>query len=725
MGTQRFFVILALLLTGRLTVSGQTADPGPSDYGASHRLPTSLPPQIWAWGPGRTVTDGFQKSLDDISNYTDFGLLSTAMRNPAYEITNAETHDYLKRVVEYAHSRGLRVALDLDIRNAKAAFQKKHPDQMQWMLRVRSFPFPAGKPARVEIEGTSLRDHMGAHDVISGKLVRVFQAAGSARQTPGALQELKDGVNVLEQSKARVRIEVPGGARADGAELIVVVAFEYRDADLFSPLLMPFERGIMQQYRDVRLDGCMKDEWGFPPVYNLGPRDGDFWYSEALAAEYAKAGGGDFVRDCLLMRFGFGGTYGQRVAAVNRHMRLILNRNALLEGTFYKNVKEFFGAQAVPVVHATWGFMPSGDAFKNGYVWWQAKRDFGQTDEHWPLPVRTALAKKMGGPVWYNQFYHNDVANYWTEVWRNAAAGGRVNYLPYPPELWRDQTLMRAESRIRLLNYISHAPADSPVAVVFGHAAALNWVGQHFGDLGVDFANDMGQLGFRADVIPSTEIDSGALKLDGDGYVAYGAQKYRAVVFINPEYEPDSTFDFLRGAALSKTMIFMRGGSHLTFDGKPRAEQDSLIPGVMMDPSPGRVAQDLTNWHSPHDWPADLLRLTDGTCILARGTKDPAGDVIEETFYCGSVKVKVRATGVFGIKFSGTGEVESLAVSDLKLLETNKLRLDLSEPADFVLMRGQDGGFEGVFQGDQILPQALAQLTRRWTRLGHARPPAK
>jgi len=725
-GLLRVGLVLAMCTAAAGQVT--SGNRGPSDYGAAHRLPTSLPPEIWAWGPGRDLSDAYKKSLDAIADYSNFGLLSTAMRSPDHEVTFPETHDYLKRVVEYAHSRGLRVALDLDVRLAQGTFLKKYPEAQQWMLRIRSFPLAGDRAVRAEIASAALRDHMGQHQLLNGRLMRVYRAGTGKRDLPTALQELKDGFRILEQSKDRVAIEVPQGGRQGGQELIVVAAFEYRTPDVFSPELLRFQRDIYEQYRDVPLDGSMKDEWGFPPVYNQGAKEGDFWYSKAFAAEYAKAGGGDFVRDCVLMTLGMGGPYEQRIAAVNRYMRLILIQNARIERAFHDDVKEVFGPQAFLVVHATWGYVPIGDAFKNGYDWWWAPRDYGQTDEHWPLPVRTSLAKKMGGPVWYNQFYHRDVVPYRREIWRNASAGGRVNFLPYPRELWRDRPLMRAESRIRLLNFISQSPIDCPVAVVFGHAAALNWVGPHFGDLGVDFAEELWNLGVRADVIPSTEIESGALKITDDGLVSYGVQKYRALVFLNPEYEPDSTFDFLRRVARSKTMEFVRGQRRLTFDAKPRAAE-ATIPGASVDPTPSRVAQYLTNWHSPTasepslQFPADLARLTDGTCILARGTKDPSGDPIEETFYCGNTKVTAKATGVLGIKLSVKGELESLAASDLGMVEAGKFRLELPEPTDLALWRDQSGEWRGVVQGETKLPEALLQVTKNWTRLVNAQPP--
>lgn len=684
---------------------------------AQNRLPASLAPEIYAWfwlENQEFAPEGYKPFIDQIAGNSNFGLLTTSLRAPAREVTLQETHDQIKRAVEYAHSRGLRVAFDLDVRLARGAFLRKHPDQQQWMLRVRRLE--KGAPRRLAIEPLTLGDHMtwigGQYETLSGRLLAVLRPSGTG------LEEVTAGVRTVEQSMRRVAVEVPEG------ELYVAAVFEYRTPDSFAPGLLAFQTGIYEQYSDVPLDGVLKDEWGFPPVTSQGPREGDYWYSKALTEEYGRAGGKDFLRDAVLMTFGEGGSHAERVRAVNRYMRLILARSARIEQEFYAAVKRIFGPRAFTGTHATWGNMPLGDAFKNGYDWWQARRDYGQTDEHWPLPVRTSLAKKMGQPLWFNQFYDPDVEPYYREIWRNARAGGRVNFHPLWPSPVDSGThakllqspLMRAENRIRLLNYVTEAPLDCPVAVVFGHAAALNWTGPHFGDLGMDFAEELWKLGVRADVLPSTEIESGALAIGADGLVAMGAQRYRAVVFVNPDYEPAATFDFLRRAARSKTFVFLRDQTRLGPDGTERSAEASLVPGAGVDPSPGRVAQFLNNWHGAPVYPPDLVRLTDGSCLLARGERNPAGDEIDETFSCGGVKVTVRATGVFQIRIA-RGEVASLAASDLRLVEAGKFRLEPDSPTDLALWRNGQGELEGVVQGAARVPEALLGVTKNWQTL--------
>jgi len=686
----------------------------------TNRLPPRLYPEIYAWFWLENLEfqgDGFRAIPDLVAERTNFNLLTTSLRSPRREVTLPEVHDRVRRGVEYAAQKGLRVALDLDVRLARGEFARRYPDQLQWMARVRR----AKGPGRVEIPPLRLEDHMtalgGEYEVQRGRLLGVFAAGPGKAGRSGGLRELRAGYRVHEESARAVVVEL---APSSG-EAVVAAGFEYRTPDLFAPDLLAFQEAIYAQYRDVPLAGALKDEWGFPPTRDGGARNGNFWYSEWFAQAYRAAGGGDLLRDLVLMAYGWGGGEAQRLAAVNRYMRLTWRRAVETERHYYAATKRIFGKDAFTGTHATWGYMPEGDAFKNGYSWWQATRDLGQTDEFWPLPVRTALAKKMGSAVWFNQFYHRRVEPYAEEMWRAARAGGRMNvHPPWPSDMtlhtqaeFLSGPAMTAARRIRLLNYIATAPLDCPVAVVFGHPAALNWVGPHFGDLGVDIAEELWAAGVPADVIPSSEIETGALKIES-GWVRYGPQRYRALVFVNPEFEPDATFSFLREAAAGRTRVWIRGAATRSPDGELRPA--AAVPGAGAMASPAQVRQALRDWHSPPAPPPDLARLTDGTCIIARGERDPAGDPLDLDFSCGGVAVRAKARGVFAIRFARGGSLVSLAASGLEWLEAGQTRLRLARPLDLAVWT-EDGARRGVVQSREPAPAEVRALASHWERL--------
>jgi hypothetical protein len=207
------------------------------------------------------------------------------------------------------------------------------------------------------------------------------------------------------------------------------------------------------------------------------------------------------------------------------------------------------------------------------------------------------------------------------------------------------------------------------------------------------------------------------LKLGADGSAVFGTQRYRALVFVNPDYEKPTTFAFLRRVAASKTALFLRGQAETGWDGRPLPRSETSIPNAHANPTPSLVAEFLWNWHSPRDkQPSDLAKLTDGTCILARGEKNPAGDEIREDFTCGQTEIHVEATGVFGIRIGPAGELQALAASGLRRIDAGNFHLNLPEPTDLALWR-TGNELHGVVQGAAIIPAELLQITRDWSRL--------
>ncbi len=262
------------------------------------------------------------------------------------------------------------------------------------------------------------------------------------------------------------------------------------------------------------------------------------------------------------MTHGEVGREGERRAAINQFNELCRQRNGAIEQDFYAAVKSVWGATAVVATHPTWWPYPDRREFKkNGLDWWIAKRDWAQTDEITPYCVRTSLAKKWNSPLWFNMYYSPRLPDYQAEMWAGALTGGRIDYHPLWPvdentmpheELYRALLrggLMRGDCRVRLLNFITRSALDCPVAVVFGQPCAMNWAGPAYDDVGLGLSDALWQAGYPTDLIPTTEIWTGALSVSGDGYVQYGQQRYRSVVLYHPELDKPVTAELFRKAA--------------------------------------------------------------------------------------------------------------------------------------------------------------------------------
>jgi len=721
---------------------------------ATDRDPPAPAPAFgcWFWSAAEFEPEGYRPFLDLVKQHAAYDRLTTSLRVAGHEVTEASTHDQIRRAAEYAERRGMKLVMDLDVRLARAAFFRAHPDELQEMLRIREVKLAATGEVHLTITADVLSDHYTGRTTpylpVASRLVRVFAyhrpAGGGA---PESVEDITARCHVTESDTNRIVVAIPGDATARGSHAAALVAFAHFTPDVFAPHLLEFQRAILRQYADVPLAGACKDEWGFPPCFDGNPAHNDFWFSRAHAVAYARATRGrDLARDCLLMSLGERGRERERLAAINHYQRLATQRNAAVEEDFYRTVKKLFGASGIVATHPTWWPNPDLREFKkNGLDWWAVRRDIAQTDEATPFPVRTALAKKWNSPTWVNMFYSSKLEDYEGAVWSAALGSGRLNFHPLYPSphglgleitagLLRGD-LMRANARIRLLDLVTRTPLDCPVAVIFGHATAMNWAGPHFNDVGLALTDALWRAGQPADLVPSSEIASGALRVGKDGWLQYGSQRYAAAVLYHSEFESKETAAFVRRIAKGPTAIWRVGEWTRDFAARPFAPRlpRQLKSGrdaadcaaqvlahlrergvVPQTPAADTIGWDVKTAAPPR---AGQCRLIDGTVIWLAGVERLAGDAIEISQPLNGHNIAAKATGVLAVRLDQSGKLESLAAGGLSRFQGCGLDLQLDPPLDLALWRDAGGRWQGVVQDCAgSVPPGLLRLTTAWQR---------
>ncbi len=472
----------------------------------------------WFWVAKEFRPEGYKRFIDLYEKHSNIRLLATSIRHPVW-VTDPEVHDQIKAAAIYARAHDMAMVMDMDVRLARQAFMDKYPDELQELVELREVALKESGNVTLKIGSQDFGDHYTFcsenYRSVSGRLLRVYSYSDS--DGVDDVQEITRRCKVEQADRSAVQVSITCRSLDKGRKACVMAAFKLFTPDVFAPHLVEFEKVILQQYADVPLAGVCKDEWGFPGRFS--PSSSDLWYSEAMADAYAKRRPWhDLSRDLFLMFKGEKGRTGARAAAINNYMQMCWQRNAEVENQYYRSIKEVFGTGAMAATHPTWFPFPGkNEIFKNGLDWWAVKRDLAQTDEGTPYCVRTALSKKWYSPLWYNMYYHSKIDSYETEMWQSVLGGGRLDYHQlFPAGNWqRDpewikgllkSNLMRVESRIQLLNYISTKPIDCPVAVIFGHPSALNWAGPGFADVGLKVTDKLWKAGLYADLIPSSEI---------------------------------------------------------------------------------------------------------------------------------------------------------------------------------------------------------------------------
>lgn len=760
--TKHLFSFLLLSCAGLLHFATQTAG-GSVDSDFSHLTDgtrsgsTARTPVIgaWFWTQKDLEAEGYKSFLDAAAASSPYTLLSTACRR--IEVIDPCCHAQVGKAVRYAAKLGLEVVLELDIRLARQAFLAKYPAEQQEELVLQFVDFPQGQPAEAVFQGVDTRDHMNGslpdYECLATRLVRVYSfVRDEGGIDPASVQDItSDGVTATVDGPRKLTVRLP--AQSDRS-VCVIASHTYLTPDVFAPHLIEYQRDIIRQYTDVPLAGIMKDEWGFPPDHSGNPAHDRYWYSAAMARAYSECSGGrDLIRDALLMCAGEKGLQHERLAAINRYLAMCRQRNVAIEDDYYRAGKEAFGKDAFIVTHATWTPYPGPQEFrKNGLSWWQATRDIGQTDESTPYPCRTSLAKRWDYPLWYNQFYARETELYIQELWAGVLGGGRLNVHPlYPREdlktgqretLLMQSGLMDGMTRIRMLDFITRAPLDCPVAVVFGHACAMNWAGPSYNRVGLEIASALCAEGYPTDLIPSSLAESSTLRIDDDGYLCLGPQRYRVVVLYRPQFCGQRELTFFRRAAVGKTAIFQVGPWTCDAEARPfdvagqlgdkvqHFDDDNACAAAVERRLAEAGVPRVTGWtgDATHPRPpvAGFATLTDGTYLRAAGRDNPAGDPIAETFTWQGHAVEIDAVGVAAIRFDAAGEVMAFAAGGLKCLKAGALEIELPERADVAFRRQPGGVYEGVIQGlSGDIPTPLRTITTSWQRLAMPKPYAE
>ncbi len=726
----------------------------------SIRLPDDVMPVLgcWFWRGDEFNPQGYINFIDKANIHSPYNILVQSTRAFEKEVTDDDVYRQIKLAAEYAMEKGIPMTVDLDVRLARRAFEAKYPDELQEMLILQEVEFSGKDTIETVVRSHELIDHYTGNTTnyisLQGSLLRVYsydRATGGIE--PNSLVEITDDCIVDIASKDSVRIRIPADIKNIRSQACVMVSFTHLAGAVFAPHLMGFQREIIHRYADVQAVGLSKDEWGFPPSFDH--TISEFWYSKYRAEAYAeRTGGRELLADCLLMCYGIKGKENERQMAINHFRKMSWQRNGALEDDFYQTTKKVFGADALVLVHPTWYPYPGFREYKkNGLDWWIATRDWAQTDELTPYAVRTALAKKWGSPVWYNMYYADNIHDYERSVWSGALAGGRINYHPIYPndgslvdrhiELLKGD-LMQAESRVRLLNYISQSPLDCPVAVIFGHACTMNWAGPAYDDVGMELVDSLWRAGIPTDLIPSDEIESGNLQIDKDGWIRYGAQRYKAVVLYHPEFENMPTAEFFSRASKGQTRMFRMGDwtkdfNGIVFNGNT-ALPESMIASSDIHVTLSEIRNALEKQKIALQTPAtDLLdgflrisssppstgfcRLIDGTVIQVAGTDNVKGDPIQSDMVIQKQNVSFDAVGIAAVRLDKKGRVQALAAGGLKSFRSGDLEILLDERTDLALWINQDGEFEGVIQGwNGNIPPQLMEITNNWARLGLPSP---
>ncbi|MDR1530765.1 MAG: hypothetical protein LBS62_01005 [Clostridiales bacterium] len=558
----------------------------------------------WKWDAG--IFDKLDYGLKDCMARFDFDLLYVSFHHLPLEFADPALLRLIRKTVGILAADGRKLLLDIDARNELAAFKRAYPQPENegcvtrfWERTLDSrgecrFTVPNPAAGRTGRAGKP-RGPVG----LAGAWTLV-KTAGGTEYAPGSLEALGPETVEIIDLGAESRFEIHTHPSEAGKTLVLAAIFPHGIPDIFSEHLEAFYSTMFDAVADIPLGGAAVDEWGYDLA--LACDDGLFYvdafpYSAGLCARYTRETGRTLDADLIHFAYSEEGRRGESLGVVNDYLALIRRRMRENNRWFYDETKRRLGECAFVGVHPTFWGDPSDfsvDALHNGISWWETPRDFAQTDEFVIMPIRTALAHKWGGSVFYNMWYSGNTQQldtYWQETWRNARFGGRTHYLGYEcpnePGVYRLkhpgglEGVDAMERRITEIDLLERSQPDCRALIVFGLEGACNW---RLRDCGAKVVRGAGPLTevlryaagvFEAvlcDLVPSTELISGVV-IEGAA-VRYGTQTYDAMVYLCTECMDRAVLAALKDFAAAGGKLALSGGCRYYSDG---AEMDKAF----------------------------------------------------------------------------------------------------------------------------------------------------
>lgn len=668
----------------------------------------------WFVTPETLSDDQSAKDIQHIAHDTFFEFPFLTARN-GVNFTTPDAHDGVAKIVALAHRNGLRVGATLHIQDTAS-------DRI----------YPADEQQTVVSDGEGTLDAHGHAMVISSIKLRsskpqrtellrayVFHKTGNGFYAPATLTDMTTRVKTVSGEPGTLTVTFDLGRRFAGETVFVMAQTWFNSLDMYSPEYVHVVHEAIDQYRDVPLDGTALDEFGYVrvPMNPTTPYRGQF-DGKAFREAFEKSTGNSLTKTLFDTRYAPQGHPEVRIRAIDEYWDFLRRGPLRIEWEFYRYSRKVFGPHNFAGIHNTFhNHLTNDEAWATGINWWTIPRRYGMSDEDLSLPLRMGLLVAHPGNIMYDQFYGFDIHRFGVKAMNDARFDARLHYHGYNDtgrwgtDLSKSPFLasqMPVEQEIRLLNQFDPAAPKLPLLVVFGMPALLNWypnteARNQFdvnGSLGIEEkVQAIWNAGYRCAVVPTDLIDNGSLRLDAQGRPVLNGHRFRAIIYLNPQYAKRSTLQFFDRYTKLGGALMLEGEASRDFEGNPvgpilaRIAARAVVRGFGVEALPNLGVR-------PSPLAGTGGELEDGSVIL---TDLPSLE--QKTPKVFSVELQGHRfsgayVGVFALKAAPDGTVEKLACGDCSTLERDgKAVLMLKHPTDLVLLRRPDGAYHALLEG--------------------------
>ena len=546
-------------------------------------------PEIGYWFITPTLIGDEKKcvaNIDSIADKCKYTMLFLTSREGANFYDTQLLHPVFQKLVAEGHKKGLKVGLQL-----WGNYPDTSPEGSQRMIIEQEIPLDQSGNATCTVKAKYIRfpDRLLKSELFK---VYAFRKTSEGFYDPSTLRDITSQCEANAPDKETVNIKIKGGESIKGLTACVMTQQYCSQSSMWGEVEIDRFKEMMNIYADIPFDGFALDEYGnkfvsrnadLPPNEPFRGR----WYSAAMAQEFTRVTGNSLDKILFDARYAPEGKPEIRIKAINEYMEFMRSGALRVEKAVYKYSKKIFSENIFNGIHNTYhNSLINDEIWANGLGWWDAPREYGQTDEKTPTPTQMGIAMAHPMNAMYNQYYDKDLEPVLAKAFADLRYGIRTHYhalndkRPLRFDLEDPEAIKginQIENCTRLLNKFNPTLPDIKLLVIFGMEALSNWYPNE-SDRGIYDINDKLEIeekgleiwnaGYLNAVVPSDLIVNNKLKLNKNGKPVMNGHTFDAVLYLNPQYAREPVLQFLEEYVNKGGKLMIEGKARYDFKGK-------------------------------------------------------------------------------------------------------------------------------------------------------------
>ena len=637
--------------------------------------------QYWFWEKGILQNKKYLKDIDNIASNSNFDTLIITNRG-AFDFWDLSYKPIFKEVVEYAHSKNIKVVLQLWEKGFMVHSDVEVDNAVSIVTEYEGVIKGGSITIRATGKGNRYPDFVPP---IKSELLRVFafKKYEDGYYDKETVRVITDESIVLHSAPDSLSFSY-NLPELEGYTVYAMVSHYYRFPDLFSNSMVDYYKNFMDYYSDLPLDGIVVDEFKNIPIV---PYWEDTVFRERIYGKhfdkyFKMETGHDLIDEMFKMRYCPIDEDNIRIKAINLYFKIFRESTSRVEKAIANYAKKVFGRDTFIGLHNTYhNTLQSDEIWATGCNWWEVPRKYAQTDEDITYPVRMGIGCQCEENLIYDMFYDARKERFFEKCIRDAKFGCRIHYHGINADEFGVDTgskeflseITKYEEKIDLLNQFEPAMPKMELLVVFGFPALCNWYPDYDARNKMDIngklnilqrVDELWKEGYFNALAPSDAIIDGRIVLN-NGKFDYCGHIFDKLLFLYPQYSQKEVIDFIEQAISNDYSIKIVGNLNKDFNGD---EYDNKFHSGIFIEENDNVADELNLKKNIIE---NGCLLEDGSVVISDYNSILNNEFCEYEFKVNDNLCIATFKGALALKITENGEIEKLVAGNLKSLTIN------------------------------------------------------